>query len=154
MFLYLKSIVDTENREFLTDLGAIPGKKPIPAGVIYVKAEVGDITVSSPDEGVVSKAIEDAQKRKGMLLAEPEVINATGVKYSPVRITKSGAIHGTDLKAKKAYTREGWDEKMQTISNVVTDIASRMKAGNISAPDGGCDACTWCKFKPICRSNK
>ena len=152
MFLYLKSVVDTQNREFLTDLGAVPGKKPIPAGVIYVKTEVGDITVNTPDGAVVSKAIDDAQKRKGMILAEPEVLNATGAKYSPVRIVKSGAIHGSDLS--KAYTREGWDEKMQTVSDVVTNIASSIKKGIISAPESGCDACTWCKFKPLCRTSK
>ena len=150
MFLYLKSVVDTENREFLTDLGAVPGKKPIPAGVVYVKTEVGDITVPSPDEAVVSKAIDDAQKRSGMILAEPEVLNATGARFAPVRIVKSGAIHGSDIA--KAYTREGWDEMTETIGEVVTSIASGIKSGVITTPAAECDACTWCKFKPICRS--
>ena len=152
MFLYLKSVVDTKNREFLTDLGVSSGKKPIPAGVVYVKTEVGDITVTSPDEATVNKAVEDAQKRKGMILNEPEVINATGAKFAPVRIVKNGAIHGSDIQ--KSFTRDRWDEITDTISEVVTDIASGIRKGVISAPDNGCDACTWCKFKPICRSNK
>ncbi len=151
MFLYLKSIVDTKNREFLTDLGVESGRKPVPAGVVYVKTEVGDIKVSSPDSAKVEKAISDAQKRKGMILAEPEVLNATGVKYSPVRIAKSGAIHGSDTN--KAYTREGWDAITEKLSDAVCGVATGIRAGNISA-DTASDACTYCKFKPICRAKK
>ena len=152
MFLYLKSVVDSTNREFLTALGVEPDKKPIPAGIIYVKSEVGDITVSSPDEKTVATAIDSAQKRNGMILSEPEVINATGTKYLPVRIVSSGAIHGGDVQ--KTFTRETWDQKIKTISDHVTRIATDIRKGVISAPKTVCDACAWCKFKPICRSKK
>ena len=87
-----------------------------------------------------------------MILAEPEGLNATGAKFAPVRIVKSGAIHGSDIG--KAYTREGWEEITATIGEVVEGIASGIKGGVISAPKDECDACTWCKFKPICRSKK
>ena len=149
MFLYLKSIIDTKKPEFLLDLGVEKGKKPIPAGVVYVKTEVGDIKVSSPDEEKIQKALSDTQKRKGMILAEPEVLNATGAKYSPVRIVKSGAIHGSDIN--KAYTREGWDAITEKLSEAVSGVASNIRRGNISA-DEKSDACAYCKFKPICRA--
>lgn len=152
MFLYLKAVVETKNRKFLKDLGVSEGKKPIPAGVVYVKTEVGDIKVSSPDGEVVKKAIDDAQKRSGMILAEPEVLNATGVRFAPVRIVKSGAIHGSDIG--KAYTREGWEKLTETVGEAVGNIASGIRSGEIAPPKGGCDACEWCKFKPICRSQK
>lgn len=152
MFIYLKSVVDTKNREFLTSLGVAPDKSPIPAGVVYVKTEVGDIKVSSPDKDVVAKAIDDSQKRMGMILNEPEVLNATGVKFAPVRIVKSGAIHGSDIA--KAYSRERWDEMTETIGEVVGNIASGIRGGVISTPKTESDACKWCKFKPICRSKK
>lgn len=151
MFLYLKSIVDTKNREFLADLSVEPGRKPVPAGVVYVKTEVGDIKVSSPDSAKIEKAVSDSQKRKGMILAEPEVLNATGVKYSPVRIVKSGAIHGQDIG--KAYTREGWDAITQKLSDAVCGVATSIRKGDISA-DTESDACSYCKFKPICRAKK
>lgn len=152
MFLYLKSVVDTKNENFLIDLGVEPGKKPIPAGVVYVKTEVGDIQVKTPDGELAARAIDEAQKRKGMILAEDEVLSATGAKYAPVRILKSGAIHGSDIN--KAYTREGWEKITETLGEVVGSIAANIRRGDIKATPSDADACTYCKFKPLCRAAK
>lgn len=150
MFLYLKSVVDTKNEKFLLDLGAEAGHRPIPAGVVYVKTEVGDVKIKSPDAAEAERVNSEAQKRKGMILAEAEVINATGARFCPVRILKSGAIHGSDLQ--KAYTREGWEEITATIGEVVGSIAAGIRRGRVCATPSDSDACTYCKFKPFCRS--
>lgn len=152
MFLYLKSIVDTKNKKFLDGLGTTDGKAPIPAGVIYVKAEIGDVRISHPDAEASEAELMKAQGRQGMMLNEPEVINATGTKYAPVKFTKSGA---PDKRyADKLYTRADWCTLCERMSEVVTDVAGRMKSGDIGTHKADEDSCKYCKFKPFCRSAK
>ncbi|MBQ4071177.1 MAG: PD-(D/E)XK nuclease family protein [Clostridia bacterium] len=150
LFLYLKAVVESKKASFLADLGAHPDKAPVPSGIIYLKCEVGNITVSTPDATEIDKAITSSQKRKGMILNEDEVISATGIKFSPVRITKKGVPHGSD--ADRAYSRVQWDEYNETVSAAVCRVASEIKGGNVTPTpkkkDGGCE---WCQFKPICR---
>lgn len=156
MFLYLKSVVDTKNREFLARLGVKEGDSPVPAGVIYLKTEIGDVRIDTPSESDARAEIMKAQSRQGMVLSEPEVIRAMNVKYLPIKFTKSGAIDSRT--AKKAYTREGWNSLSEKLGEVVGGIAGRMRSGEIYAKSiidtKKNTPCEYCKFKAFCRKVK
>ncbi len=154
MFLYLKAIVDTKNKKFLDELGVKYGHSPIPAGVIYVKTEVGDVRVDTPVREIAEKAVAEAQTRNGMILGEDAVYAASNAKYLPVRLKTDGTPYATS--ADKVYTREGWDGLCLKLKNVVESIADRMKSGDVSAKPlvdrGGKSPCEYCEFRPICRN--
>ena len=156
MFLYLKSVVDTENKKFLTSLGVENGKRPIPAGVIYVKTEIGDVRIDEPTEAAATNEIMKAQSRLGMLLDDPESLSAMNVKYMPVKFKNDGTPDKRS--ADKLYTAEGWETLCQKLSNTVTSIAEKMKRGEISAVSVIDQAketpCEYCKFKAFCRNVK
>lgn len=152
MFLYLKSIIDTKNKNFLLNLGTENGEAPIPAGVIYVKTELGDVKINTPDITLGKDAIEKAQVRQGMILDDAASINAMNTEYLPVKFTKNGA---PDKRTEnRLYTLEKWNELSETLERVVGGFATRILSGDISANATNNDACTYCKFKPFCRSTK
>ena len=156
MFLYLKAIVDTKNKRFLHELGVKDGHAPIPAGVVYVKTEVGDVRVDTPVREIAEKAVSEAQTRNGMILGEDAVYAATNAKYLPVRLKTDGTPYATS--ADKVYTRAGWDGLCLKLQNVVESIADRMKSGDVSAKPlvekGRKSPCEYCEFRPICRNPK
>ena len=156
MFLYLKAIVDTKNRKFLDELGVKEGGAPIPAGVVYVKTEIGDVRIDTPVREIAEKAVADAQTRNGMILGEDADIAASNAKYLPIRLKTDGTPYSTS--ADKVYTREGWDELCLKLKGVVESIADRMKSGDVSAKPliekGRKSPCEYCEFRPICRNPK
>ena len=150
MFLYLKSIVDTDNEVFKKKLGVKGDGKIIPAGVIYVKTDMSDVTIPHANEESEKDAIRKKQKRRGMLLNDSESISAMNKDYIPVKFTKSGA---PDSRSEKfLYTREGWEELGEKISNKVCEISDKIKSGEISLTDKTKDSpCDFCSFKAVCR---
>ena len=152
MFLYLKSIIDTKNKNFLINIGTEGGEAPIPAGVIYVKTELGDVKINTPDENLGREAVDKAQTRQGMILNDEASIGAMNTEYLPVKFTKDGT---PDKRSEnKLYTLEGWDEISKTLEKVVSGYATRILSGDITAKAKGNDACNYCKFKPFCRATK
>ncbi len=150
MFLYLKSIVDTDNDTFKKRLGVKGDGQIIPAGVIYVKTDMGDVTIPHADENSEKEAISKKQKRRGMILDDPESIAAMNLDYIPVKFTKSGAPDARS--AKFLYTLEGWDKLNNTISDKVCEISDKIKSGEIPLTDKTKDSpCDYCSFKVICR---
>ena len=152
MFLYLKAIVDTDNQGFRKRLGVSDGGEIIPAGVIYVKTDMSDVTVSHDDVSHEKEEIEKNQKRRGMILDDTTSVGAMNMKYIPVKYTKSGS---PDARYQKyLYTREGWNELSEKVSDKVREVADRMKKGEISLAENKKDSpCDYCKFKPICRKS-
>lgn len=161
LFLYLKSVVDSKNREFLNSFEVKEGDAPVPAGVIYVKTEIGDVRVDTPDEKESEKKILKEQKRLGMILSEAEAVNAMNSKYIPVRFKKSDDPYELlpySADEKKLYTRDGWQTLSEKVGEVVTGIADDMISGKIYAKSS-IDAakktpCEYCKFTAFCRNVK
>lgn len=156
MFLYLKSVVDTDNRQFLADMGVREGERPIPAGVIYLKTEIGDVNIDKPNSSDAREEILKAQKRLGMVLSEKPIIEAMNAKYVPVRFTKKGLINSRY--EKNTFTREGWQSLSDRVRDSVLGTAGRMRNGEISPSarinpkaQGGCE---YCQFKAFCRNVK
>ena len=150
MFLYLKAIADTDNEAFRKRLGVGEGGKIIPAGVIYVKNDMSDVTVSKDDEAAERAAIEKKQERRGMLLDDEISISGMNKSYIPVKFKKNGE---PDARTQKyLYTYEGWEELGEKISDKIREVTTEMKCGNISLTSKAKDSpCEYCSFKPICR---
>ena len=149
MFLYLKAIVEAENEGFRKELGADSGEKIIPAGVIYVKADMSDVTVPHENNEEALDTIKSNQARRGMLLDDKESLGAMNQEYVPIKFKKDGS---PDARSQKyLYTERGWDELNDKIASKVLEISGRMKSGDISLSKCNDRLCDVCKFKPICR---
>lgn len=154
MFLYLKSVVDTKNSGFLKEIGLAEGGRLIPAGVIYVKTEIGDVRIEKDDEDLAKEKLKAAQGRQGMLLNDPTSLSAMNAKYIPVKFKKDGA---PDARSEnKLYSEEGWQSLCDRMGEVIGNISKRMTSGDICASPmlkkGGQVPCEYCKFKPVCRN--
>lgn len=155
MFLYLKSVVETESTEFRKKLGVGENGRLIPAGVIYVKTAVEDAKISRNSEYDAKAAIKKNQARVGMLLDDDVSIGAMNAEYIPVKF-KADGTPDSHSKA-KLYTLGGWDILNEKIKAAVSDISTRMTEGDISAvpmlkSSGKSDVCKYCEFKAICRN--
>ena len=150
MFLYLKAITDTDSIEFKRELGVGEGGKIIPAGVIYIKTDMSDVTV--PHDNAESERAEIAKKqqRKGMLLKSSESIAAMNPDYIPIKLKNDGTVYSNYEKF--LYTPSGWDDINDKIGDKIKEIATDMKRGNISLTEKKKDSpCDYCSFKAVCR---
>lgn len=149
MFLYLKSIIDTTDKDFLGSMGVEDGGRLIPAGVIYVKTSMKDKELSSPFIDDTETVISELNERQGMLLDDPKNIDAMSEDYLPKKAEKTGAAH--------RYDGSGWISLCQDVEQAVRNLVSGMKSGSSSATPlktGKFGSCTFCPYKPICRSPK
>ena len=154
MFLYLKSILDSQNKSFKEKLGVKEGGRSIPAGVIYIKTAVGDTRVDYPDDTLADKAVKAAQSREGMVLDNEESLSAMVLEYTPI-MDKRKPDKVSDSKRKYLFTEESFEEIMNDAMDAVTTIAEGITGGNIKASpaeEKGGTRCESCEFKPICRS--
>lgn len=153
MFLYLKSVIETNKPEFREALGVGEGGQVIPAGVIYVKTRVDDALIPKADDAEALLAAKKLQMREGMILDDPDSLDAQNPDFLPVRI-KDGTIVETPIK--RYYSREGWAEVDATVTEAVRDIGKRMKSGDLSVCAEDVRAfnspCNSCKFRPLCRN--
>ena len=156
MFLYLKSIVDTDKTEFIQKIDSDTTKKLIPAGVLYVKTSVDDIKAQhNTKEEILSVSKEESRQRLGMVLDENESLSAMNPDYIPIRFKKNGEPVASARKY--LYTQDGWKTINQTIETSVKNICKKMISGNIDAiplkkNNGKSDICEYCKFKAVCRN--
>ena len=156
MFLYLKSIIDSQNEEFKKTAGAEGDGRLIPAGVIYVKTAVGDVRIDTPDDKAAEEAVKANQKREGMVLDDPEILAAMKLKYTPVYSERTPDKIPAQ-KEKFLFSEESFREIMNTVEGSVAEVADKMRAGRIEAHPKRTKRsdslpCEYCEFKPICRS--
>ena len=153
MFLYLKALVESENRKFRESLGVGDGGRLLPAGVIYVKTSVRDVRVDTTDDSAATEAVKAAQGREGMLLDDPEVISAMTLKYTPL-YSRRTPDKIPDNKRKFLYDENGWRSIMETVEGSVCRVADGIRAGHMDAApkeEKGKSPCDFCPYKPICR---
>lgn len=153
MFLYLKSVTETDTPEFRQVLGVGDKGRIIPAGVIYVKTKLDDAIIPKSDDKAATEAAKKLQSREGMILDDRVSLDAQNPDFLPVRI-KDGAIVETPIK--RYYSPEGWAEVDATVTEAVRSIAKRIKGGDISVKRedvvGFTSPCSSCKFRPLCRN--
>ena len=153
MFLYLKAILDSEKEGFLRSMNA-EGKRLMPAGVVYVKTAISDQKIDLPDDALAEEAVKAAQKREGMVLDDPDVISAMGLKYTPLYSART-PDKIPDSKRELLFDEASLELLMKDALDSVGKTADRMCSGDIRAVPklhDGRTYCDSCEYKPICRS--
>lgn len=131
------------------------GREIVPSGVLYFPAR--DILINS-SRGITSEELRAAMdkelRRSGMLLSDPEVLEAMehGVldkpRFLPISIDKEGSI------TKGVATAEQLGKLSRYLDKLLERIAREMRGGNIDADP--CwkseqeNACTYCEFASAC----
>ena len=157
MLVYLFSICQSENKEFLQSLGVLDNTNVIPAGVLYQPAR---LKVSNQDTPTpYDQALELADhglKRKGVLLDDEEILTAMeedlAGKFMPVSRGSNGNLKAG---ANVLISIDGFGELYNTIESTFIDIGKMMRSGNGCASPlktKSTDACRSCSFSTVCRS--
>ncbi len=145
MLLYLFAL-EQEGEEIL-------GKGAIPAGVQYFPARVPFVpadSILSDEEAAIAR--EKAWKRKGLLLAEPTVLDAMESELAPKRMPysmkKDGSISG-DIADKEQF-----DLLKSYVYSLLGKIVDEIASGNIEANPytrgSSHNACSFCPYGAIC----
>lgn len=146
MLLYLFSL--SKNGSLLY------GAETVPAGVLYIPARDVVLTSSADmsDEDADKKRA-SALRRSGLLLSDPEVVNAMEhgeePRYIPVK-WKNGVPDGDSI-----ATAERLGALSRHIEKTLTEMAAELKRGSIVADpfyrSQQETACTHCKYLDACR---
>ena len=154
MFLYLRAICETDKPGFREAIGASGKGELIPAGVIYVKAQVKDVTVPHPDDALATAEVKKIQEREGMLLSDTDSISAMNSNYLPIKF-KDGDVDPKS--AKYLYSINDWERITEDIREVISCVASDMRGGKIPATNtdkSGESTCGYCGYRSVCRNYK
>ncbi len=149
MFIYLRALTETKSRGFLDTLGVEPGGSVIPGGVIYVKTAVKTPSVRKEEE--LPDKLAEMYLRDGMVLKDEVNIEAMNPDFMP---PVPGA--NTTKFEDRHYSPEVWQEISNTIEDVVKDVATRMRSGDIKTTPAARDgkSCNRCSYRAVCRNAK
>lgn len=147
MLLYLFAL-EREGKRLTSDEIA-------PAGVLYLPAR--DVLVHAPrgiDSAKLRAEMDKELRRSGMVLSEPEVLNAMehgvldGPRFLPIAVNKEGSI------TKGVATAEELGKLGRYVDKILERIAREMRSGNIDADPCGRgeseNACVHCEFSSAC----
>lgn len=160
MLLYLFSLWKSDSKEFSKLIGLSENGQIIPAGVLYQPSRLSPCRFDkiSSTEQTLSEA-NKSLIRSGVLLCEPEILNAMEFglngKFIPVKLDKEGNLKTTSKNL--LVTVDGFGEYLTEIEAVLKDIGSKIKSGNASAiplKTSKENACAYCELYPICRNKK
>ena len=129
------------------------GEQPVPAGVQYFPARVPVIPMDGrPDAISSSDAREKNWKRKGLLLADEEVLNAmdpSDKSYRlPISKKKDGSVSGDLADRKQMMLLKGY--VFALLGKMVDDISSGCIEPNPYTRGGRHNACSYCPYDAIC----
>lgn len=152
MLLYLKSIVETSNPEFRERLGVAEDGQLIPAGIVYVKTSVADVTIDSPSDELAVEEVKASFERLGASLDSPDSLGAMNPNFTPM--AKSGK-KGEEAKP-LTYTMQDWAEINRDMEAAVLSVANEITSGHIvakpQANGSSFHPCEDCQYRYICRS--
>ena len=159
MLLYLFTLCRNHSNEFTRAVGLEDGNTPIPAGILYLSANILVIAAEGYDvEDTIMEQAEKSLSRSGLLLADEDILTAMNHHLSPdflagVKMdTKKETVVGKALIA-----GEDFSKLYDQIRDTVTEITNKMRGGNADATPlriGDKLPCTYCQMKPICRRNE
>ena len=159
MLLYLFMLCSKSDTDFCKKIGVGEGEKPIPAGIVYLSANIPTIQSSfHEDVEQIEMKAQSEIKRSGLLLNDPEILQAMSKDFSSKILAgirqkkKTGELYGDAL-----ASNEDFENLYSGITALIQDIANELHAGKASAKPlryGSNDPCTYCRMKPLCRIDK
>ena len=152
MLLYLKSVTETSRPEFLRKLGIEEGGKLMPAGIVYVKTSVADVTIDSPSDELADREVKATYERLGASLDDADVLAAMNPSFTPMAKTRKGAEPRPET-----YSMDDWKRINEEMKDAVLSIAGEITSGHIVAKTNVSDnasfhPCESCQYKFICRN--
>ncbi len=151
MLLYLFTLTKNKNGRFKEKIGG----EPMPAGVVYLSSNIATVDLEDyEDEKNVLALAEKKLQRSGIILDDPDVLEAMNDQLSPdillgARKRADGTVTGKWLTSSEAF-----QTLQKDIEDTLKKIGERMISGSAHASPlsyGGKDACKWCPMKPVCR---
>ncbi len=133
--------------------GKLLGKHPVAAGVQYFPARAPVVTVDGrPDDQEAILAREKLWKRKGLLLADEEVLSAMEPLDKPKRLSyskkKDGSISGDLADRQQLQLLKGY--VFALLGKMVNDISSGNLEPNPYTRGGRHNACAFCPYGAVC----
>ncbi len=151
MLLYLKSIVESDNAEFREKIGAEKDDNLIPAGIVYVKTSVADVTVDSPSDDAAIEKVKASYERIGASLDNEASLSAMNPLFTPMEKPKKN-----QPPTPMTYSMEDWKALDEEMKNVILNITDEITSGHVVAnPKGSSgifNTCSDCQLKYLCRS--
>ena len=157
MLLYLFMLCKNPSSSFLRALGVEEGKRPLPAGIMYLSADIPTLQATVRyDEQTAERLAADRLKRSGLVLSDPHVLTAMNRELSSrflagVRQKKDGEIVGDAL-----TSAEDFEALYLQITDTIKTLMNELKNGTAGARPlryGKNNPCDFCKMKPICRKD-
>ena len=155
MLLYLFMLCKNPSPEFKAALGVSEGNSPIPAGVMYLSADIPTLQEDiGCDEETAEQRAADRLRRSGLVLSDPDVLSAMNCEFSKkflagVYRKKDGEIVGDAL-----TDAEEFETLYCQINDTIKKLMTELKNGSAGARPlryGKNDPCDYCKMKPVCR---
>lgn len=144
MLLYLFALEDNGSE--------VLGQNPVAAGVQYFPARVPIVSMDGkPDAQEAAQAREKLWKRKGLLLAQEDVLMAMEPSDKPHRLSykkKDGAITGDVADIDQLGLLKGY--VFALLGKMIDDIASGCVGPNPYTRGGRHNACAFCPFGAVC----
>lgn len=154
LLLYLFALCNSNDPKFRRAVGCAEGGRIIPAGALYLSANLPVITVDqaiSPEE--IRRLATEQLKRSGPLLDDPDVLHAMNDSLDPnfLGTPKSSRSSAKNNK----LSEEQFGALCSEIENTLGEIRDRMKSGNASAVPlkrKSGSPCDYCTYGSVCRS--
>lgn len=154
LLLYLFTICKTDKKH----LGCDEGTDLLPAGIQYLSSNIPSLSLESViSDEEISYIAQQNLSRKGLLIDDETVLRAMSKSVDPDLL--SGAKENKDGKivGKSLLPPEKFDEIFDELSQVITEIALKMKSGYADAvplKKGKEAPCNYCRMKQICRASQ
>ena len=152
MLLYLKAVIETDTEAFKEKIGAKKDSKLIPAGIVYVKTSVADVTIKKPSDELALEEVKANFERLGASLNEEASLSAMNPDYIPSQKSKSGAVSAL------TYTMEDWKRINEEMESVILSVTDEITKGQIAAraknKASSFSPCRDCQYKYLCRSSE
>lgn len=158
MLLYLFTLCRSDSAEFKRSIGIYENGRILPAGVIYLSANIPVIEAEdyNSTDNILSEA-EQRLKRSGLILNDQDMILAMNHDLDSrflagIKTDKDGELVGNALVDKERFERIFND-----ICNIITSISTNLHDGIADASPLAYkdqDPCQYCNAKAICRKEK
>ena len=159
MLLYLYSLCESRDRGMLEKIGVPEGKKPQPAGILYLNVGVTGIPSDAADQP--DGEMQGYFASSGLLLEDEELALIRAMepelngRFTPIATTKKGNLSAD---AQRAMTdAQGFADLREEIAEVIGHFGQSIREGVADAAplsDKEHDGCKYCKMRPICRRRK
>ena len=157
MLLYLFSLCRSNSSKFRQSIGVAPGKNSLPAGIMYLSANVAMVEVDDYME--ISDVMKNASKgveRTGILLNNEDILHAMNKELDRnfimnISKNKDGVLTGNALTG-----TDGFSGIYKQLEAVIVKFATELYSGLADARPlkyGKTIPCTYCEAKSICRKS-